>query len=84
MVGGEDGRGLRSVRRQGLVGVKVFMVVMVDVCYSQFSQSAQTEGGVAQTCSEHIHRPRELQKANSKFHEIKKVSRVNTKKIDPI
>ena len=56
VVRGQDGRGLRSVWGQGLVGMEMFVVMMVNISYSQLSQSAQTEGGVPQSCSEHIHR----------------------------
>ena len=56
VVRGEDGRGLRSVWWQRLVRMEMFVVMMVNISYSQLSQSAQTEGGVPQSCSEHIHR----------------------------
>ena len=55
-MGGQQGRGLRSVRRERLVRVEMFVVMMVNIRDPQFSQSAQTEGGVPQSCSEHIHR----------------------------
>ena len=61
MVGGQDGGRLGSVGREGLVRVEVFVVVVVDVRYSQLSESSETEGGVAQTGPEHIHGPRALQ-----------------------
>ena len=56
VVGGQQGRGLRSVRRQRLVRVEMFVVMMVNIRDPQLSQSAQTEGGVPQSCPEHIHR----------------------------
>ena len=56
VVGGQQGRGLRSVGREGLVGVEMLVMVVVNIRYSQLSQAPQTEGGVAQSCAEHIHR----------------------------
>ena len=55
-MGGQDGRGLRSVWGQGLVGVEMFVVMMVNISQAELSQSPQTEGSVAQSCTEHIHR----------------------------
>ena len=52
---GQDRRGLRSVWGQGLVGVEMFVVMMVNIRQAQLSQSSQAEGSVAQSCSEHIH-----------------------------
>ena len=56
VVGGQQGGRLGSVGRQRLVRVEMFVMMMVNISYSQLSQSAQTEGGVPQSCSEHIHR----------------------------
>ena len=56
VVRGQDGRGLRSVWRQRLVGVEMFVVMVVNIRQSQFSQSSQAQGSVAQSCTEHIHR----------------------------
>ena len=61
VVGGQDGGRLGSVGRERLVRVEVFVMVVVDIGYSQFSESSQTEGGVAQSGPEHIHGPRALQ-----------------------
>ena len=41
---------------QGLVGVEMFVVMMVNIRQAQFSQSSQAERSVAQSSPEHIHR----------------------------
>ena len=38
------------------MGVEMLVMVVVNIRYSQLSQAPQTEGGVAQSCTEHIHR----------------------------
>ena len=55
-MGGQDRRGLRSVWGQGLVGVEMLVVMMVNIRQAELSQSSQAEGSVAQSCTEHIHR----------------------------